>query len=64
MVNPFLPAANKRLVNFDMAAQRPFMVAVRHEFAEFMAYTPCGFVSDSYLALDFLRGDAMARTGH
>lgn len=57
-------AANKRLINFDRAertTKRTVSINFRHILADFVAHAPSRFVGHAKLALDFLRGHAVAR---
>ena len=57
------PATNVSLVGFHMARERRITVNLCHVFADFVAHAPSGLVGHAQLALQFLRGHAVARRG-
>lgn len=61
----FVVTANKRLVGLDdaLGTERAIAVNPSHVFADFMADTPSRLVGHAQLALQFLRGHAVARRG-
>lgn len=61
-VAALLLSTDPRLVNFDMAFQRPLAVRLRHQFAKLMRHAPRSFVSAADLALQFLRRHAVTGT--
>ena len=61
--NASMTTADVSFITFNFTEQRPFVVNLRHVFADKVCHAPCRLVGHAKLPLQFLRGNSVPRSG-